>query len=230
MIPALEVQGLVTYLPGESAAAGSAPLHEGLDLSLKPGEIVSVEGPSGTGKTVLGTTLLRLRPPPAEGRILWSGEDVTELSAAELQPKRAEHQAMLQHTGALLPPYQTVRQGMEESLAVIAGREPEERVLRDVAERLGITHLLERYPRHLSGGEQRRASLARLMLVRPRLAFVDEPDAGLDAVTQVEIMVAIRALVEETGAAILLVTHQAHLAATFADRQLRLAERRLHEV
>ena len=224
----LRIEGLTTFLPGRSPAQGDAPLHRELEMEVGPGELVTLEGPSGSGKTVLGTTALRLRPPPHAGSVFWGETEVAALSMRALRPLRRTHQAMLQHTGALLPPYLTLRSAMKESLKAVRRGDWSDREIEEVSELLGISSLLHRFPRHLSGGEQRRASLARLMLIRPALAFVDEPDAGLDGISQVEVMQALRSLVDETGAGVLLVTHQADLAIQFSDRRLKLEGGRVH--
>jgi putative ABC transport system ATP-binding protein len=201
-----------------------------VDLRIQSGELVTLEGPSGAGKTVLGTCALRLRPPPESGQILWGDHDVTQRSSRALRPLRRTYQGMLQHTGALLPPFMRLRSAMLESLRAVRCSAWTLEEIDEVAALLGIESLLERYPRHLSGGEQRRASLARLILVRPAFAFIDEPDAGLDGPSQVEVMRSICTLVSETGAGVLLVTHQADLAAAFSDRRLRLEGGRVHEL
>lgn len=215
--------------------SGETPrlLLRGVDVQIEGGELVTLEGPSGAGKTVLGTSVLRLRPPPSSGQIFWGSDDVTNASPGSLRSLRRTYQGMLQHTGALLPPFLRLRAALLESVravrtAPVADAGAEE--IEQVAELLGVSHLLGRYPRHLSGGEQRRASLARLILVRPAFAFIDEPDAGLDGPSAVEVMRAIRTLVSETGAGVLLVTHQADLAAAFSDRRLRLEGGQVSEV
>ena len=90
-----------------------------------------------------------------------------------------------------------------------------------VADQLGLTPLLDRLPRHLSGGEQRRAGLARVLLAQPAAAVVDEPDAGLDAPSQVAVLTLLRDRCD-AGMACLLITHQRGLARRFADRVLHL--------
>ena len=225
----LQIEGLRWSIPPQKGEAGREVL-QGADLSVRPGEIVTLEGPSGSGKTVLGTSALRLRPPPVGGRIVWGETDVTHLGTQALRPLRPHFQGMLQHTGALLPPFLKLRDAMLESLRLVRQTPWEPAEIESVASLLGIEHLLGRFPRHLSGGEQRRASLARLILVRPTFAFVDEPDAGLDGPSQVEVMRSIRELVSQPGAGVLRVTHQADLATAFSDRRLRLEGGQVHDI
>ncbi len=204
----------------------------GVDVEMAAGELVAVSGPSGVGKSVLGSMILRLRAVQG-GRVWWGEHDVTELDAGTLQPLRAHFQGLLQQTGAILPPFMTVRQSLLETVVYVGGDNQRgaaamESVLA-VADRLGITRLLDRYPRFLSGGEQRKSGVARLLLARPTFAFVDEPDAGLDPVSQHEVLKLLRQAVDETGVSMLLVTHSAVLAELYADRRIMLRGGELHE-
>lgn len=194
-----------------------------VSLGVAAGEVVALRGPSGAGKTVLGTTLLRLRPVHAPGRVLWEDQDVTNAPASRLQPLRTRVQGLPQHTAALLPPWLTVREALVETARHVGG---EEARIPELAQRLGVADLLDRRPRGLSGGELRRASLARVLLSRPAFAFVDEPDAGLDPLTRREVLGLLRTAADE-GTGILLVTHEAELAARLADRTVELREGRL---
>ena len=202
------------------------PVLRGVSLAIEPGELVALEGASGAGKTVLGTLLLRLRA-VSTGRVTWGGTDVTNLSTRAIRPLRAGYQALLQHTEASLPPYMTVGAALRETARHVA-RAPEPAALvARVADSLGIGALLERTPRFLSGGEQRRGGLARVLLADPAFAFVDEPDAGLDAQARLRALQLLRDRCD-AGMSCLLVTHNRDLARRFADRRLTLEEGVLH--
>lgn len=222
--PVVSLRGLRWARPSADRNSAKTEVLAGVDLALGQGELVALEGPSGGGKTVLGTSLLRLRPPPAAGAIFWGERDVTSLSQRNLSPLRPKYQGMLQHTGALLPSFMTLRQGLEETARCVVGLADVQVAIMSVATQLELTHLLDRLPRFLSGGEQRRASLARLLLTQPEFAFIDEPDAGLDPPSQLDILRRIRALADREGTAILLVTHNEGLARLFADRRVRLKD------
>tara|TARA_Y100001968_G_scaffold261023_1_gene248782 strand:+ start:2547 stop:3176 length:630 start_codon:yes stop_codon:yes gene_type:complete len=204
-----------------------------VDVDLKAGELVAISGPSGVGKSVLGSLILRLRDLEAGSRLWWGDHEVTGHSAAALQPLRHDFQGLLQPRGAILPPFQTVRQSLNETLRYVAAStisaEQAAARIEEVAERLGIGRLLDRYPRFLSGGEGRKSGVARLLLARPRFAFVDEPDAGLDPVSQHEVLKLLRGVVDELGVSMLLVTHSAVLAQVYADRRIVLRAGELHE-
>ena len=202
-------------------SVGARVVLRHVDLAIGAGELVALEGPSGVGKTVLGTLLLRLRRPAPPGRVTWGEVDVTSLSARALRPMRAGHQALLQHAGASLPPYMSVGDALLETARHVAGAEEPAEAARRTAASLGIAELLDRRPRHLSGGEQRRAGLARVLLADPVFAFVDEPDAGLDAEARLVALQLLRTRCDR-GMACLLVTHNQGLARRFADRRVVL--------
>ena len=199
----------------------------GIDLDVGRGELVALEGGSGAGKTVLGTLLLRLRPLQV-GRLFWGDLDVTALPLRRLQPLRRKVQGMLQQGDALLPPYRTLGQLLTETSRTVCRPPADPARLAEVVGRLGLDGLLDRRPRHLSGGEQRRAGLARVLLTRPDFLLVDEPEAGLDPLSRREVFTLIRQLVDRDGVGVLLVTHRPGLARRVADRCLLLREGRLH--
>jgi ABC-type glutathione transport system ATPase component len=214
------------------AAEGGEATHvlRGADLSIEAGEMVTISGPSGTGKSVLGSLVLRLRPLEGPGRVWWGDREVTALPARQLHPLRARFQGLLQQGTAILPPFSTVRSALRETLSEvrgIRGADAKQRI-DEVGRLLGISGLLDRRPRYLSGGEKRKSSIARLLLAEPAFAFVDEPDSGLDPVSQHEVMGELRRVLDRTGMGMLVVTHNARLADTYADRRLVLREGVLH--
>ena len=204
---------------------GGQVVLEDASLQIQRGELVCISGPSGTGKSVLGSLLLRLRP-ISTGRVWWGEVEVTSRNPASIQPLRAQYQGLLQQTAAVLPPFLTVGDALRETLSAVAGlrgREAADR-LAEVTRLLGMGDLLHRGPRYLSGGEQRKAGVARLLLTAPSFAFVDEPDAGLDPVSQHDVMGELRRAVDRTGMGMLVVTHNAMLSERYADRRLLLSE------
>ena len=209
--------------------SGDRAILRDLAITVAAGELVALEGASGAGKTVLGTMLLRLRAVAPPGTVRWGDRDVSALSPRALRPLRSAVQALLQHTESSLPPYMTVGASLHETARHVAHAAAPQEAVDAIAAALGIADLLTRVPRYLSGGEQRRAGLARVLLADPGFAFVDEPDAGLDPEAR---LVALQLLRDrcDAGMGCLLVTHNQGLARRYADRRITLEEGRLRAV
>ena len=193
---------------GLSKRFGERTLFEDVDLDIRRGDRLVVRGASGTGKSTLGNVLLGLLPPD-------SGE---VRRAAGLPPTAL--QKLYQDPAASFPP--TV--SLEQSLRDAAGRHryPWLTVMQRL-ERLGVPQeLLARRPSEVSGGELQRIALARVLTVRPALLFADEPTSRLDPVSQQEAMAVLLDAVEESGTALLLVTHDDDIAAAVGDVFVRL--------
>ncbi len=201
----------------------------GVDLAIERGLVVGLQGPSGTGKTTLGMALLRLLP-GATGTVLWDGADVSDWSESRLRPMRRRFQVLLQSPYAMLTPFMTVRQHLEETLRLLRGvRRPGAADWGAVVEELALEHVLESYPADLSGGEARRVGLARVLLCRPEFLFADEPDAGLDPPRRMALASRLRSMAAD-GVAILLVTHDEPTLIRTSDRLFRLERGTLEEV
>lgn len=208
--PASPAGALALRARGLAKRYGTQTLFEDFDLDLHAGERVVVQGPSGTGKSTLGNVLLGLVAPDAG----------TVVRAPGLAPH------------ALQKLYQDPVGAFAPTLALAQS-------LRDVARRHGVAWptvlqrlaalrvpeaLLARRPGEVSGGELQRVALARILMVRPAVLFADEPTSRLDPVTQQEAMAVLTDAIAESGAALLLVTHDAGIAAAVATRRLQLAE------
>lgn len=202
------------------APAGGMAVLRSATIMLRRGEVVALQGSSGAGKTVLGTLLLGLRK-PTSGAVSWAGS--TAVGPAAPPAVRRRYQMLPQHTAALLPPFQKVRAALGETARWVRG-EPVDIEGHPWLARLGCGALLDREPGTLSGGEQRRLSLLRVLLAEPHFAFVDEPDAGQDPETAEEVLALIAQWSHERGVAALVVTHHAGLAARYADRRCELCE------
>lgn len=197
-------------------------LHE-ISLALQAGELLTVVGPTGSGKT----TLLRLiagLDDPDSGTIVLGGQSLSGLPA----PKREI--AMVFQNGALYP-HMTARENLAFGLKLrnVASQEINRRV-QETAEWLGLTDCLGRLPAALSGGQRQRVALGRALVRRPRLFLLDEPLSNLDPQTRVELRREIGRLHQETGIAMIHVTHDHEEALTLGDRVAVLCAGRLQQI
>jgi len=155
----------------------------GINLDIAPGEIVSIMGQSGSGKTTmlkLMTGLLK----PTSGNIAIAGTNITELNETELDEVRLKIGLVFQYAALLdsLTVYDNIVFAVVRHRKNIGKGELDEMV-RDLLEQVQLTGVEERYPSELSGGMQKRVGLARALAMKPEIVFYDEPTSGLDPIT-----------------------------------------------
>ncbi|MEU0132951.1 ATP-binding cassette domain-containing protein [Streptomyces sp. NPDC006296] len=220
-------------------------LLDGVDLDLRPGRVLAVVGPSGSGKTTLGLAALALGGPGVvlTGTVLLEGADLLALPPRALRAARAGTAAHLpQDPASVLDPARRVGAVLRELAAlnhrraVPAGRtgrgHRRAALAQDVRWALRAAGLPEdgplprRHPHRLSGGQQQRMALATALVTRPRLLVLDEPTSGLDEETTAVLTRRLRDLVRG-GTALLLITHDARLAAGLADETVVLERGRV---
>jgi putative ABC transport system ATP-binding protein len=214
-VPPLRMAGVSLTLP---SAAGPVEILRGLNLSVEPGERVAVTGPSGSGKSSLIAVAAGLERPTG-GQVEVFGQDLGRLDEDGRARLRRGRVSLVFQAFHLLP-----NMTAEENVAApleIAGVRNAEPTARDWLDRVGLSARLKHYPHQLSGGEQQRVALARALAGRPVLLFADEPTGNLDADNAAHVADLILDLVAETGAAMVLVTHDPALAAR-ADRTLHM--------
>jgi multiple sugar transport system ATP-binding protein len=182
-----------------------------LDLLIADGEFVTILGPSGCGKTTLLSMIVGAVP-PSGGRILVDGADVTYADPSE------RDMAMVFQNYALYPS-KTVRGNLEFPLRMhgvpAANRTPQ---VNEMAKLLGLSALLDNYPRQLSGGQQQRVALGRALIRRPKLFLMDEPLSNLDATLRLQMRTEIRRLHRELPVTTVYVTHDQSEAMALSDR------------
>lgn len=173
------------------------PILNNISFSLERGGILSMIGPSGCGKTTLLFNIAGLRS-PASGEVRVDGEPVKK--------PRERTGVIFQHFGLL--PWRTVVENV--SLGLRIRRKPGEeiaRIVRRSLERLGIDHLAEKYPKHLSGGEKQRVAIARALVMKPDLLLLDEPFSAIDALTRESLQELLLRVWKEWDLTIIHVTH-----------------------
>lgn len=196
-------------------------LIDGLDIGFGAGEFVALLGGNGTGKSLLMRTLAGLRPPGA-GRVLLEGTDIGAMSRREIARR----------LGLLPQDPESVPQGSVAEAVLLgrfaqlgfwepAGKTDVDRVGEALAS-VGLEGFGERHLGSLSGGEQRRATIARLLVQSPSIYLLDEPTNHLDPAQQLAVLETMRALADQ-GATVIASLHEPNLALRFADRALLLA-------
>ncbi len=194
-----------------------------IQLELYEGEIFGLVGESGCGKSTLSRTILQLIPATG-GTVTFCGEELTQLSPAEIRSKRREMQMIFQDPSAALNPMMTIGESIADPLNIHAiNATPAETRAQVLAmlERVGLTPASEyynRYPNQLSGGQQQRVGIARALITKPKLVICDEPVSMLDATIQSEVLDLMLELKREDNLTYLFITHDLWLARFLCDR------------
>lgn len=211
----LSVEGVKKSYPG---ADEPVPVLRGVDLALAAGGTLALTGESGSGKSTLLHLIGGLDTVDA-GRIVIDGTDLATLDDRGRAAMRRGTVGVIFQQFNLIPSLDVTANIAFQ--ARLAGRN-DPKWNADLAHRLGLDAHLRKYPEQLSGGQQQRVAIGRTLAARPRLVLADEPTGNLDEETGAAVAALMLALVEETGAALLTVTHSSALAARMG-RQLRLS-------
>lgn len=196
---------------------------DGLTLTIADGEFVALLGTSGSGKSTL-LNLIGGLDQPTSGSLRVAGKDLATLSRDDLSLHRRHTVGMIFQSFNLVPTM-TAAENVSLSL-MFAGVPRAERNNRATAllEAMGLGGRQQHRPKELSGGEQQRVAVARALANQPPLLLADEPTGNLDSRTSTEIMDLIKTLNERDGKTIILVTHDAALAATYARRTVTMLD------
>ena len=223
--PLLSVRGLTTRFRTDR---GMLTAVDDVSFEVAPGETLAIVGESGSGKSVTALSVLRLIPSPpgeiAAGQILFDGKDLLGLPEREMQAIRGNRIAMIfQEPMNSLNPSLTVGLQVAEPVHQHRG-EPWARALETAKGLLQKVHIpdaanrLQTYPHQYSGGMRQRAMIAMALACRPRLIIADEPTTALDVTVQAQILDLLQDLTRETGAALVLITHDLGVVARYAQR------------
>ncbi len=221
--PLLEIRSLKKHFPGKSGLWGKKSLVravDGVDLTIYPGETVSIVGESGCGKSTTGRCILRLIE-PTEGEVLFQGRDILKLSEAELRATRRDMQLVFQDPFASLNPRKTIGQILSDPLIVhnIGTAAERQKKVEEMIEIVGLTRQhLDRYPHEFSGGQRQRVGIARALILRPKLIIADEPVSALDVSIQAQILNLMQDLQKEFKLTYLFISHDLSVVRHISDR------------
>jgi putative ABC transport system ATP-binding protein len=201
---------------------GQTPALQGASLSVASGEIVAVMGPSGSGKSTLLHCLAGIFEPD-RGRVWFDGQRLDELSETKRTQLRRTAFGFVFQFGQLVP---ELTAADNIALPLLLNRASRKAAYRDAASwlgRLGLDELGSRRTGELSGGQAQRVAVARALVTGPKVLFADEPTGSLDTLTGELVMDLLVGLAREEGTTVVLVTHDARVAA-YADREVMVRD------
>jgi microcin C transport system ATP-binding protein len=199
---------------------------EGVTLEIREGETVGVVGESGSGKTTLGLALLRLIA--SKGEIVFEGKRIDGFDRSEMRPLREDMQIVFQDPYGSLSPRLSVAEIVAEGLEVHdLAKEPgaREHAVIEALKEVGLDpETRHRYPHEFSGGQRQRISIARALILKPKLIVLDEPTSALDMSVQAQIVDLLRDLQDKHNLAYLFISHDLRVIRAMADRVIVLKD------
>jgi oligopeptide/dipeptide ABC transporter ATP-binding protein len=208
----LDIRKLKKYFPIRNVfgrRTGWLKAVDDVTFQVRPGEIMGLVGESGCGKSTLGKTIIGINRPDG-GEIVFDGQEIGHLPPRRHRKVRRHLQYVYQDPGASLDPRWKIRRSLHEPLIIhtnLSAAEREQRV-QEILRAVGLPHAhLDLYPHELSGGQQRRVGLARILTLQPSLVILDEPTSGLDVSVQATILKLFRGLQQQFDLTYLFISH-----------------------
>jgi len=196
---------------------------DGVSFTLADGEFVALKGTSGSGKSTLLNLIAGLDR-PTSGTLKMDGTDVAGMSSEELSRYRREKVGIIFQSFNLVTTMSALENVTLSMMFAGVSKGDRDRRAEEMLSSMGLRGRQRHRPKELSGGEQQRVAISRALANKPRLLLADEPTGNLDSRTSREIMELLKALNEREGKSIILVTHDANLAATYAHRTVTLMD------
>ena len=214
---------------GLEMSFGQTRALRGVDLDLLIGEVLAVTGPSGSGKSTLLHVMAGVLVPDA-GRVDYHGgdvsQDITALDEAARSRLRLKEFGFIFQFGQLLPDLSALDNVTIPLLLAGTARRRALAQARETLGELGLSEHLDKRPTQLSGGQAQRAAVARALVTNPRLLFADEPTGSLDSLAAERTMEVLLGSVHSRGAGLVIITHDARVAA-YADREVTVRDGRI---
>lgn len=199
-------------------AYGPTMALDGAEFSIHPGEVVAVMGPSGSGKSTLLHCLAGIVTPDS-GSIMYDGQEMATMNDARRSALRRSEFGFVFQFGQLVPELTCVENVALPLRLNGTSRRAAEKTALGWMERLEVDDLSRKRPGEISGGQGQRVAVARSLVTSPRVLFADEPTGALDSLNGERVMELLTEAARTTGAAVVLVTHEARVAA-YSDREI----------
>ncbi|GAA2500325.1 ABC transporter ATP-binding protein [Streptomyces longisporus] len=203
-------------------AHGRTEALRGASVELRAGEILAVTGTSGSGKSTLLHCLAGIVRPDA-GSVTYDGQRLDQLPQKRLSELRRTDFGVVFQFGQLVPELTVLDNVALPLMLAGAARKEAQAAAGEWLERFGVRGQEALRPGELSGGQAQRTALARALVTGPRVVFADEPTGALDSLATEQVMTSLVHTAREAGTAVLLITHDAQVAA-YADREVRLSD------
>ncbi|NGO69638.1 ABC transporter ATP-binding protein [Streptomyces boncukensis] len=207
---------------------GATAALDGADFSIAAGEIVAVMGPSGSGKSTLLHCLAGIVPPDA-GTVRYRGREVSAMSDAQRSALRRADFGFVFQFGQLVPELTCLENAALPVRLAGASRKEAEGRAREWLRRLEVDDVRHHRPGQVSGGQGQRVAIARALAPSPRVVFADEPTGALDSLNGERVLELLTEAARESRAAVVLVTHEARVAA-YSDREVVVRDGRARDL
>ena len=215
----LTVEDLTVEFP----VGGGRKVHavSGISIDLMPGETLGIVGESGCGKSTTGRAILQL-PRPTSGSVVLDGVDLTKLNDADMREQRTDIQMIFQDPISSLNPRRRIKDVVAEPLRVWGPKDKDEqyKIVRETLEAVGLDADLvgERRPHEFSGGQCQRISIARALVLNPKVIICDEPVSALDVSVQAQILNLLEDLKAKYGITLIFIAHDLAVVKNVSDR------------